>query len=279
MKIREFIKKRIFRQAAFSLLVNSYVPGFIKSSPYAGPSKSVCLPVLNCYSCPGAYTSCPVGTFQQSLYSFPGKASLFVTGMLGISGIAAGRWFCGNLCPFGLYQDLLKKISAKNIALPRILRKVKYIVLFVTVMALPLLIHKPAFCSYLCPAGTLQGGLTLVWSLNIPLGLLYYFKVGLLAALSGLSVAVKRPFCATLCPLGAVLGAFNRISMLSMKVDTDRCIRCGKCRDVCPSDINIYEDPGSPECLRCGDCVAVCPTGCIEMGFLTNKTEVPVEKI
>ena len=271
MKWFSFLKKRFWRQLLFSIGINSNIKGFIEAAPFQGESKGLCLPVLNCYSCPGALTSCPLSSLQYMIYSQARHISLLVLGLLGSAGLLAGRWYCGHLCPFGFYQDLLKKISSISLGLPRFFILVRYIILGLFIVILPLVLLKPAFCTYICPAGTLEGGLTLVWSLNIPLGLLYFWKVGLLIAYSGLSVVIPRFFCRTTCPLGTILGFFNRISLYTIHVDMDRCVSCGACRSVCPVDINISEDPGSEECIRCGDCLPACPVSCISFTPLLKK--------
>lgn len=258
-----FFKKRFWHQLLFSLGINAHLKGFLEAHPYQGAAKGLCLPVLNCYSCPGALTSCPLGSLQYMIYSHARHLSLMVLGIVGSAGILAGRWVCGHLCPFGLYQDLLKKTTKKSLKLPRIWTKMKYVILFLFVVLLPLLLSKPAFCTLICPAGTLQGGLTLVWSLGIPLGFIYFWKLGLLLFFSAFSLVIPRFFCRTACPLGAFLGFFNKFSLFSIHVDMNTCISCDACRKVCPVDINISEHPASAECIRCGDCLPACPVSCI----------------
>ena len=129
-------------QLAFAVLVNGYVVGFQKGKIYTGKSKALCVPVLNCYSCPGALGACPSGSLQTVLggrnYHFP----FYVLGMLMLFGIVLGRVVCGLLCPFGLVQDLLHKIPTPKIKVRRKADKparyLKYLILLVTVILLPL---------------------------------------------------------------------------------------------------------------------------------------------
>ena len=277
-KIWAFLKIRIWHQILFAFLININLKGFFEGKIFQGASKKVCLPVLNCYSCPGAVTSCPIGSLQYMLTYYKYHFSLLIAGVLGGSGILAGRWFCGHMCPFGLYQDLLKKLSKKNFEIWKPLRYLKYVTLFLFVLILPPLVKHPTFCSYICPAGTLEAGLTLVWFNNFTLGFLYVWKVFLLFTLSVGSVFIERPFCNTLCPLGILLGFFNKISILKMNVDMNKCIKCNKCHAVCPSDIYIYENSNSVECVRCGDCINVCPTNAITFeNTLFNPSEVKLD--
>ncbi len=84
--------------------------GLCRGSIFTGASKSVCVPGLNCYSCPGALGSCPIGAVQATLGNQNFKMAFYVTGFLMVIGAFLGRLVCGWLCPFGLVQDLLHKI-------------------------------------------------------------------------------------------------------------------------------------------------------------------------
>ena len=55
---------RGFVQAAATLATNIHLPNFLKGSIYTGGGKAVCVPGLNCYSCPAATGACPIGSFQ-----------------------------------------------------------------------------------------------------------------------------------------------------------------------------------------------------------------------
>ncbi len=51
-------------QTLWALLTNSYLVGFARGKIYKGSLKNLCVPGLNCYSCPGAVGSCPIGSLQ-----------------------------------------------------------------------------------------------------------------------------------------------------------------------------------------------------------------------
>ena len=53
-------KARLVFQAAFFALTNGYALGFAKGKIYTGSNKQLCVPGLNCYSCPGALFACPI---------------------------------------------------------------------------------------------------------------------------------------------------------------------------------------------------------------------------
>ena len=283
--IMNWIKKqrkhlRLWVQVLFTALTNGYVIGFTEGKIYRGTSKKLCVPGLNCYSCPGAIGSCPIGSLQAVLGSKNYKFSFYVIGFLMIFGSLMGRFVCGWLCPFGLVQDLLHKIhfvkKIKKVPFDRYLRYLKYVILVVFVIAMPLLLvgesgyGSPWFCKLICPSGTLLGGIPLVAKnpgLQRAIGFLFGWKVSILVILLILSTMIYRPFCKYLCPLGAIYGIFNRFSLYHYEIDAAKCTKCGLCAKKCDMGVKAYENPNSAECIRCGKCKDVCPTGAIHSGI------------
>lgn len=268
---------RMLVQICFTALSNGYVAGFTGADIYTGPGKNFCLPGLSCYSCPGAFGACPIGSLQAVLGSRDYRFSFYIVGFLMAVGALWGRFVCGWLCPFGLVQDLLYKIPfvRKMRLLPgdRWLRYLKYIILVGFVIVLPMTVldiigqGSPWFCKYICPSGTLMAGIPLVMldeNLRAAAGWLFLWKVAVLIVLVLLSVVVYRPFCRYLCPLGAVYGLFNPISLYQFRIDEQKCTKCGACQKACKLDIAVWEKPNSMECIRCGDCRKACPHGAIQ---------------
>lgn len=278
----DFLKKlkkrlRLTVQLVFTALSNGYVQGFAEGKIFRGKTKSVCVPGLNCYSCPGALGSCPIGSLQATLSDRNYKFAFYVLGFLMIVGAFFGRFVCGWLCPFGLVQDLLYKIpffrKLRKLPGDKFLKWFKYVILAVFVILLPLFAvdafgqGSPWFCEYICPAGTLGAGIPLVVlneGLRSVIGWLYAWKVAILAVLIFLSILVYRPFCRYLCPLGAIYGLFNPISLYRYKIDSEKCTKCGACQKACKLDIKAFENPNSTECIRCGDCIKSCPHNAIK---------------
>ena len=263
-------------QAAFFALTNGYAQGFVQGKIYNGENKALCVPGLNCYSCPGAYYACPIGSLQAVLNSRNFTVSCYVFGFIMVVGAFFGRLVCGFLCPFGLVQDLLYKIpffkKLKNLPGHKYLKYLRYVMLAVFVLLLSGLIvndagsGKPWYCEYICPSGTLFAGIPLVATnpvLQASIGWRFTLKVVILVVIVLLSVLSFRPFCKYLCPLGALYGVCNPISFYRYRVDTDKCVSCGACQKACNMDIKVWEHPNSTECIRCGECKAACPTHAI----------------
>ncbi|RKX71962.1 hypothetical protein DRP43_01880 [candidate division TA06 bacterium] len=249
------------------LIINGYW-GVIKNPTfYQGPLKGITLPVLNCYSCPLAYTSCPIGLMQHFLEIR--LVPYYLIGMISTIGVVFGQATCGWVCPFGLLQDILYKIPGRKVRIPHKLYYMKYLFLLVTIV-LSIWMVSPVFCKYFCPAGTLEAGLPhIIWAPEFRPLLTWIFglKFVLMIIFLLLFVFTKRPFCTTSCPMGAILGGFNKVSFLQMHVSAYKCTKCDICRTVCPMDISIWKNPKDLDCIRCGRCVVGCPANAIEMTF------------
>ncbi len=266
------------------LLTNSYIMGFVHGKIYRGNLKNICMPGLNCYSCPGALGACPIGSLQAVIGSRDFKFTFYVAGFLIFIGALMGRFVCGWLCPFGLIQELLHKIpfikKIETFRGDKLLRKLKYAILIVFVILLPMFLvdiigqGQPYFCKLICPAGTLEGGIPLVLlnkALRGAVGWLYAWKNILLAVTVFLSIIIYRPFCKYICPLGAIYSLFNPISVFRYQVDESKCTHCGACAAICKMQADPLHNPNSPECIRCGLCKKSCYSGAITSGCLRKK--------
>ena len=295
---------RLAIQGIAALIQNANLKGFFTGRIYQGATKAVCVPGLNCYSCPGAVGACPIGSVQNTLSGLSIKIPYYVLGLLIFFGALLGRAICGFLCPFGLLQDLLNRIpigrkvrgfkgdrkghaatSADSedgrkgrgfegdrkgrATLDRKLRKLKYVVLLVLVICVPMAVRlTPAFCKYMCPSGTLSGLLLALGDSKLfaILGSTFAWKVSVLVLVVVVSVLIYRPFCKYLCPLGAIYAPFNKVALLHMSCDKTSCVECGV-------GVNPSEDPNDLECIRCGQCIKACPAKALAYEFGVGQKE------
>ena len=260
------VRFRGWIQAAATLLTNIHIPNLFKGKIYQGNVKTMCVPGLNCYSCPAATGACPIGAFQAVVGSSKFKFTYYITGFFILLGVLLGRFICGFLCPFGWFQDLLHKIPGKKFSTAKLkpLRYLKYVILVVFVILLPAFVTNslgmgdPFFCKYICPQGVLEGAIPLALAnsgIRAALGHLFTFKFTILALFIILSILFYRPF------------------FLKIQVDHEKCVGCQKCSRVCKMDVNVVDTPNHPECIRCGECMKACPTDaiCYHYGFSNKK--------
>ena len=273
--------KRNIIQLAFAVFINGFAKGFTNGKIFKGASKQICVPVLNCYSCPGALGACPIGSLQSILSGHKYKFSFYVLGILMLFGIVLGRAVCGFLCPFGLIQGLLYKIPKLKVKVPtkldKVLRWLKYVILVVMVILLPLFLKNEYgigttyFCKFICPAGTLEAGVPMLIankSLRKAIGALFTWKAAIAAIIVILSILIYRPFCKYLCPLGAIYSLFNKFSMYQLKLDENKCVHCKACERACPMQVEVTKNLNSLECIRCGKCMSACPKDAITNSFM-----------
>ena len=272
-------KKQTRRRKAIQfismLIYNADVKRWFSGGISHSPLKTVCVPGLNCYSCPGAVAACPLGSLQNTLAN--GQLPFFITGFFLLIGTLFGRVVCGFICPAGLVQELLYKIPSKKIkrtkrtfALTRKLSLFKYALLLVLCIALPLAFYfkdglgAPFFCKFVCPAGTVGAGAPLVLlneQLRSAAGLLFTWKAAVAAVFIVWSIFMFRPFCRFFCPLGAIYSFFNKFAIFGIRVDESKCVHCNACVASCKMDTCTVNDR---ECIRCGECRTRCRYGALK---------------
>lgn len=279
MNLPNQLKRKLMQTAAFGFS-NSHFGNFASGKIYTGQWKQFCNPGLNCYSCPAASLACPIGALQAVSGSMDFTFSFYVIGFLLAVGVLLGRFVCGFLCPFGFIQELLNKIPSPKFKVPRPFLYIKYVILIVFVILLPVVltnymgIGKPAFCQFICPAGTLEGGIPLLGlhnELRRTIGALFNLKLTILIITIAGCVLCYRFFCKTLCPLAVIYGLLNKISFYHLNVNEHQCVHCGKCAMTCRMNVDPVKSPDSVECIRCGECAQVCPTKAICLGFGSER--------
>jgi polyferredoxin len=233
-----------------------------------------CAPVLNCWACPAANTSCPIGGLQyasgQARLSLAGGASLlsvipyYLLGTLLLFSATLGRFMCGWLCPFGWLQDLVGRLQHYKLHLPAWTGHLRYVFLIGLVLVVPFYTTQPWF-SKLCPQGALEGGLLQPLvdpGLRPLMGTLWYLKEAMLALWLVAFAFIRRPFCRLMCPLGAIFSLFYGISLLQITQNPYQCTDCGWCQRACPAGLDPRKQAGSHLCISCLECQD-CPSGAV----------------
>ena len=254
-----------------------YNCNLISDIPAKYINSQFCVPGLNCRYCPASVAGCPLNFMQRLFAKGLGNFPVRVACWLLLLALAFGRLICGWLCPLGLVQDLLDKIPTKKIQKSEWTRRLsylKYVILVVFVVVLPLgfqLAGKRflAFCHWVCPNLPFTNSIMTLWAGgSFRPHMFYSSRFAILVAVILLSVFLFRPFCRFICPLGAFYGLFNKIALLSVKVDESKCVHCNACLRTCKMDIKKV---GDCECISCGECKAACKFGAIRFGWERKK--------
>lgn len=163
-------------------------------------------------------------------------ATLFLTALV------SGRWFCGNLCPRGSFNDFwLLRISRKR-KIPAFFKSMPFRVpafLFL----IGLMIYR-----ILQTEGTVE-----------QVGMVFV-SMCILTTAAAIILGVifsPRAWC-RLCPMGT-LQAFIGGGKRPLNFDPQKCVNCGVCKGVCPMQLDVNTRIPDPDCIRCERCINECP--------------------
>lgn len=157
-----------------------------------------------------------------------------------------GRGWCGYACWTAMVLDFLPYKQPQS---PR--KKLG----FVRYITFALSLFYVAFL-FLGKVGNLER--IMFWSFLG--GNLLYYALGI-----GLAFAFRdnRAFCKYICPVAVFLKPMSYFSLLRITCDKDKCIGCGKCRKVCPMNVDMTDNSrhrqNGTECILCMECVKSCP--------------------
>lgn len=91
-------------------------------------------------------------------------------------------------------------------------------------------------------------------------GNILYYAVGIVLAFR---CKDNRAFCKYLCPVTVFLKPMSYFSLLRVTCDKEKCTSCGKCRQVCPMNVDMTDNSrkrlNGTECILCMECVKACP--------------------
>ena len=161
-----------------------------------------------------------------------------------------GRGFCGYACWTAMVLDFL---PYKTRALPRKnigwIRYLTFALSFLFVSAL-----------FLMKVGNLER--IMFWAFL--LGNLAYYLVGIALAFL---FKDNRAFCKYICPVTVFLKPMSYFSLVRIRCDKTKCISCGKCKKVCPMDVEMTDNSrkrkNGTDCILCMECVKACPKGAL----------------
>ena len=153
-----------------------------------------------------------------------------------------GRWFCGNLCLWGSFNDFWVGKISRHLQIPRSFSSMA--------VRVPIFIAMIGFniSRIIATEGAVD-----------KLGMVFVTMSILTASFSILFGAAYSPraWC-TLCPMGTLQRLLGR-GRYPLKLDSEICIDCGICQKVCPMQLDLKVAGGDPDCIKCGRCVEACP--------------------
>ena len=158
-----------------------------------------------------------------------------------------GRGWCGYACWTAMVLDFLPYKTPRN-GRRKNLEKIRYFTFILSLVFVSSL--------FLLGVGNLER--IMFWSFLV--GNILYYTVGIALAFG---LKDNRAFCKYICPITVFLKPSSYFSLLRIKCNKDKCISCGKCRSVCPMDVDVTDNSrkrrNGTECILCMECVKNCP--------------------
>ena len=157
-----------------------------------------------------------------------------------------GRGWCGYACWTTMVLDFL---PYKEPLQPRkkigYIRYIMFVASFILVASL-----------FLCHISNLEK--IIFWIFLI--GNILYYVIGITLAFV---FQDNRAFCKYICPITVFLKPMSYFSLIRITCDKDKCISCGKCKRVCPMNVDVTDNSrnreNGTECILCMECVKNCP--------------------
>ncbi len=157
-----------------------------------------------------------------------------------------GRGWCGYACWTAMVLDFL---PYKEPLQPRkkigYIRYIMFVASFILVASL-----------FLCHISNLEK--IIFWIFLI--GNILYYVIGITLAFV---FQDNRAFCKYICPITVFLKPMSYFSLIRITCDKDKCISCGKCKRVCPMNVDVTDNSrnreNGTECILCMECVKNCP--------------------
>lgn len=157
-----------------------------------------------------------------------------------------GRGWCGYACWTAMVLDFLPyKIPTRPRKKIAWIRYLTFMASFLFVAAL-----------FLAKAGKMER--VMFWAFII--GNAAYYALGIALAIM---LKDNRAFCKYICPITVFLKPMSYFSLIRVSCDKEKCISCGKCKKLCPMDVDVTDNSrkrkNGTECILCMECVRNCP--------------------
>ena len=157
-----------------------------------------------------------------------------------------GRGWCGYACWTAMVLDFLPYKVPKT---PREkIGWIRYITFAISLIFVSVL--------FLARIGNIER--IMFWAFII--GNAIYYIVGIILAFV---FKDNRAFCKYICPITIFLKPMSYFSLLRIKCDKSKCVSCGKCKNVCPMEVDVTDNSrkrkNGTECILCFECVKNCP--------------------
>lgn len=157
-----------------------------------------------------------------------------------------GRGWCGYACWTAMVLDFLPyKIPTRPRKKIAWIRYLTFSASFLFVAAL-----------FLAKAGNME--YIMLWAFII--GNAAYYALGIALAIM---LKDNRAFCKYICPITVFLKPMSYFSLIRVSCDEEKCISCGKCKKLCPMDVDVTDNSrkrkNGTECILCMECVRNCP--------------------
>ncbi len=211
------------------------------------------------------------------------------------STLILGRFFCGWICPLGTLNALFSWLfKAKKRKFKKPPLKYKYLLLLILFVAAlygmglgtildPLAILFRATAIAIHPganfiAEELSRFIPDLSSYTLVEPHLFYGALSaglLLLIILLLNLVEERFWCRYICPYGALLSLLSKKNLLRLRIDPEKCTKCGICDAVCPASATPFLGWKPGECYQCFRCHDMCPEAAISSTFSTEKNPKP----
>jgi len=205
-----------------------------------------------------------------------------------------GRFYCASICPLGILQDVILRITRRfkkiRFKYQKPINWVRHFLLGFTVLTVltgsmlvvnlidPYSVFGRIFSDLLRPMVT-AGNNMLAWifqSMDIytfyyvdihPLNwTIYLVPVIFLFVISYLTVIHGRIYCNTICPVGTLLGYLSKISVFKIRINENNCTNCKLCERACKAECIDLENQevDHSRCIACFNCLTSCKFNAID---------------